>query len=99
MGGCVGSPVYNAGEDREMKTRHVQHNKGRRLRGWMGRWVPVARGFRTTGSGVWGGCGGGVGVGGGVCRLRVIGGAVKEGEGGYVAVDGKDFGKEIPFLI
>ncbi len=25
----------------------------------------------------------------------IIGGAVKEGEGGYVAVDGKDFDKEI----
>jgi hypothetical protein len=25
----------------------------------------------------------------------MVGGAVKEGEGGYVAVDGKDFGEEI----
>jgi hypothetical protein len=34
-------------------------------------------------------------VGGGVWGLRLVGGAVKEGEGGYVAVDGKDFGEEI----
>jgi hypothetical protein len=27
--------------------------------------------------------------------VEVVGGAVKEGEGGNVAVDGKDFGKEI----
>jgi hypothetical protein len=87
--------VYNAGEDREMKIRHVKHNKGRRLRGWMGRWVPVARGIPTTGSGVWWACCGGVGVDGGVWGLRMVGGAIKEGEGGYVAVDGKDFGEEI----
>jgi hypothetical protein len=81
-----------------MKIRHVQHNMGRRLRGWMGRWVSVARGFPTTGSsvwGVWGVCGGRIGVGGGVWGLRVVGGAVKEGEDGYVAVDGKDLGEEI----
>ena len=34
---------------------------------------------------------GGVGVWG----LRMIGGAVKEGEGGYVAVYGEDLGEEI----
>jgi hypothetical protein len=34
-------------------------------------------------------------VDGGVWGLRMVGGAVKEGEGGYVAVDGKDFGEEI----
>jgi len=42
----------------------------------------------------WVGCGG-VGVGVGVWRLRVIGCAVKEGKGGYVAVDGKDLGEEV----
>ena len=57
--------------------------------------VPVVRGIPTTGSGVWWvGCGG-VGVGVGVWGLRVVGGAVKEGKGGYVAVDGKDFGEEV----
>ena len=40
-------------------------------------------------------CGGGVGVGVGVWGLRMIGGAVKEGKGGYVAVDGEDFGEEV----
>jgi hypothetical protein len=34
-------------------------------------------------------------VGVGVWRLRVVGGAVKEGKGGYVAVDGKDLGEKI----
>jgi hypothetical protein len=34
-------------------------------------------------------------VGVGVWRLRVVGGAVKEGKGGYVAVDGKDLGEEV----
>ncbi len=82
MGGCVGSPVYSAGEDMEMKIRHVKHNKGRRLRGWIGRWVPVARGFPTTGSSVWWVSCDGVGVGGGVGGLRMVGGAVKEGKGG-----------------
>ena len=42
----------------------------------------------------WVGCGG-VGVGVGVWRLRVVGGAVKEGKGGYVAVDGKDLSEEV----
>ena len=27
--------------------------------------------------------------------LRIVGGAMKEGEGGYVAVDGKDLGEEV----
>ena len=44
-------------------------------------------------------CGGWVAVGLGGCvgvwGLRVVGGAVKEGKGGYVAVDGKDLGEEI----
>ena len=39
--------------------------------------------------------GGGVGGGVGVWGLRVVGGAVKEGKGGYVAVDGKDLGEEV----
>ena len=34
-------------------------------------------------------------MGVGVWRLRVVGGAVKEGKGGYVAVDGKDLGEEV----
>ena len=34
-------------------------------------------------------------MGVGVWGLRVIGGAVKEGKGGYVAVDGKDLGEKI----
>ena len=34
-------------------------------------------------------------MGVGVWRLRVVGGAVKEGKGGYVAVDGKDLGEKI----
>ena len=40
---------------------------------------------------------GGRGVGGdvGVWGLRVVGGAVKEGKGGYVGVDGKDLGEEV----
>ena len=60
-----------------------------------GRGVPVVRCISTTGSGVWWvGCGG-VGVGVGVWRLRAVGGAVKEGKGGYVAVDGKDLGEEV----
>ena len=42
----------------------------------------------------WVGCGG-VGVGVGVWRLRAVGGAVKEGKGGYVAVDVKDLGEEV----
>ena len=42
----------------------------------------------------WVGCGG-VGVGVGAWGLRVVGGAVKEGKGGYVAVDGKDLGEEV----
>ena len=45
--------------------------------------------------GVWWVCCGGVGVGVGVWGLRVVGGAVKEGKGGYVAVDGKDLGEEV----
>ena len=28
-------------------------------------------------------------------RLRMVGGAVKEGKGGYVAVYGEDFGEEV----
>ena len=27
--------------------------------------------------------------------MRMIGGAVKEGKGGYMAVDGKDLGEEV----
>ena len=66
-----------------------------KLRGWKGRWVSVVDCIPTTESGVWWvGCGG-VGVGVGVWGLRMIGGAVKEGKGGQVAVDGKDFGEEI----
>ena len=66
-----------------------------KLRGCEGRGVPVVGCNPTTGSGVWWvGCGG-VGVGVGVWRLRVVGGAVKEGKGGYVAVDGKDLGEKI----
>ena len=34
-------------------------------------------------------------MGVGVWGLRVVGGAVKEGKGGYVAVDGKDLGEEV----
>ena len=35
-------------------------------------------------------------MGAGVWRLRVVGGAVKEGnKGGYVAVDDKDLGEEV----
>ena len=34
-------------------------------------------------------------VGVSVWRLRVVGGAVKEGKGGYVAVDGEDLGEEV----
>ena len=34
-------------------------------------------------------------MGVGVWRLRVIGCAVKEGKGGYVAVDGKDLGEKV----
>ena len=34
-------------------------------------------------------------MGVGVWGLRMIGGAVKEGKGGYVAVDGKDLGEEV----
>ena len=34
-------------------------------------------------------------MGVGVWRLRMIGGAVKEGKGGYMAVDGKDLGEEV----
>ena len=50
-----------------------------KLRGCKGRGVPVVGCIPTTGSGVWWvGCGG-VGVGVGVWRLRVVGGAVKEG--------------------
>ena len=68
-----------------------------KLRGCEGRGVPVVGCVPTTGSGVWWvGCGcGGVGVGVGVWRLRVVGCAVKEGKGGYVAVDGKDLGEEV----
>ena len=53
------------------------------------------RGFPTTGSGVWWVCCGGVGRGGSVWGLRIVGGAMKEGEGGNVAVYREDFGKEI----
>ena len=66
-----------------------------KLRGCKGRGVPVVRCISTTGSGVrWVGCGG-VGVGVGVWRLRAVGGAMKEGKRGYVAVDGKDLGEEV----
>ena len=34
-------------------------------------------------------------MGVGVWGLRMIGSAVKEGKGGYVVVDGKDFGEEV----
>jgi len=53
--------------------------------------VPVEDGITTTGSMTGKGCGGvgGGGIGDGVW------GAVKEGEGCKVTVDGKDFGKEI----
>ncbi len=51
----------------------------------------VVRGISTIGSGVWGACCGEVGLGVGVLGLRIVGGAVKEGKGGDVAVDGKVF--------
>jgi hypothetical protein len=38
---------------------------------------------------------GGVGRGGSVWGLRIVGGVMKEGEGGNVTVYRKDFGKEI----
>ena len=66
-----------------------------KLRGCKGRGVPVVRCISTTGSGVWWVGWGGFGVGWGVWRLRVVGGAVKEGKGGYVAVDGKDLGEKV----
>ncbi len=44
---------------------------------------------------MWGTCCGGVGLDVGVLGLRIVGGAVKEGKGGDVAVDGKDFGEEV----
>ena len=34
-------------------------------------------------------------MGGSVWGLRIVGSAVKEGKGGYVAVDGKDLGEEV----
>ena len=37
----------------------------------------------------------GVGVGGWVWRLRIVGGAMKEGKGGNVASDREDFGEKI----
>ncbi len=37
---------------------------------------------------------GGVGVGRSVWGLRIVGSAVKEGEGGNVAVDREDFGED-----
>ena len=37
----------------------------------------------------------GVGVGGCVWRLRIVGGATKEGKGGNVAIDREDFGEKI----
>ena len=37
----------------------------------------------------------GVGVGGWVWSLRIVGGAMKEGKGGNVAIDREDFGKKI----
>ena len=40
-------------------------------------------------------CCGGVGRGDSVWGLRIVGGAMKEGEGGNVAVYREDFGKEI----
>ena len=66
-----------------------------KLRGCEGRGVPVVGCIPTTGSGVWWGVGGGLGGVVGVWGLRVVGGAVKEGKGGYVAVDGKDLGEEV----
>ena len=44
---------------------------------------------------MWGSGCGGVGLGVGVLGLRIVGGAVKEGKGGYVAVDGKDLGEKV----
>ncbi len=49
----------------------------------------------TTGSSVGWLCVGGVGVGEIVWGLRIVGGAVKEGKGGNVAVYREDFGEEV----
>jgi hypothetical protein len=53
--------------------------------------VPVEDCIATTGAMTWKGCGGvgGGGIGDGVW------GAVKEGEGSKVTVDGEDFGEEV----
>ena len=47
---------------------------------------------------MWGAGCGGVGLGVGVLGLRIVGGIVKEGKGGDVAVDGKDLGEEVGWV-
>jgi hypothetical protein len=65
------------------------------MKGKQERWVPVACCVPTTGSGVrWLGFGG-VGVGGYVLGLRTVGGAMKEGKSGNMAIYREDFSEEI----
>ena len=51
--------------------------------------------FPTTGLGGWWVCCGGVGRGSRVWGLRIVGGAMKEGEGSNVTVYREDLGEEV----